>query len=103
MNSIDNHVATTPKRYSPFWAVSLVFLTLIVLQCCFLWDDYSVRSDLLRTQANLTDALTKAQQISQITEAVSRDIYVMSNDSEEARKIVTEFNIRYAIPTPLDE
>ena len=86
---------STAKTYSPFAAVSLVFSTLIILQCFFLWEDYALRRDLLSTQARLTESLEKAKQLQQITEAVSRDIYVLAQESEEARQIATEFNIRY--------
>ena len=103
MNSTAKQCETTPMPYSPFLAVTLVFLTLIILQCCFLWDDYSLRKDMLTTQANLTDSLARAQKIIQITEGITRDIYVRSNDSEEARKIAAEFEIRYANPAPVSK
>lgn len=87
-----------PRTYTPFWAITVVFVAFIALQCFQLWDDYAVRSNLLSTQADLTDALVKARKVTEITEAVTRDIFVMSKESEEARKIATEFNIRYATP-----
>lgn len=95
MSSGQSQVATTPKTYSPFWAILVVFLAFITLQGLQLWNDYTVRDNLLKTQSDLTDALTNAKKVTAITEAVTRDIFVMSKDSPEARKIATEFNIRY--------
>lgn len=93
-----NHQNTVAKTYSPFWALVLVFATLIFLQAWYLKDDLSQRSQIEATQAQLKSLVGQAQTISQTTEAVGRELFALSSSSEEAARIITEFKIQLNQP-----
>ena len=87
------------KTYSPFWALILVFATLIFLQAWYvLKDDINQRSQIEATQAQLKSLVGQAQTINQTTEAIGRELMALSSSSEEAARIITEFNIQLNQP-----
>ena len=89
---------TATKAYSPFWALVLLFTTLIFLQAWYVKDDFNLRSQINAESGQLKDLVGKAQTISQTTEAVGRELVALSSDSEEAKKIITEFKIQLNKP-----
>jgi len=89
---------TAAKTYSPFWALGLVFATLIFLQAWYLKDDFNQRSQIEATQAQLKSLVGQAQTINQTTEAVGRELFALSSTSEEAARIITEFKIQLNQP-----
>ena len=93
-----NSLNTTPKTYSPFWALGVVFVTLILLQTFSLWDDFKQRSRIMVASAQLKSLVGQAQTTIATTEAVGRELVVLSAASEEARKIIAEFKIQITKP-----
>ncbi len=89
---------TAAKTYSPFWALCLVFATLITLQIAYVINDIEQRSQIRVARAQLQPMLNKAQTISQTTEAVGRDLVTLSTSSAEAAKIIAEFKIQLNKP-----
>ena len=89
---------TTPKTYSSFWALGLVFVTLIVLQNFYLWEDFTKRSQIKAASAQLKGLVGQAQTISATTEAIGRELVAISSGSEEAKKIIAEFKIQINKP-----
>jgi hypothetical protein len=94
--------ADNPSRatqlHSPFWALCLVFLSLIFLQVSYVTDDFKERDQIQAARTQLNLPLAQAQTLNQITEAVGRDLLTLSTNSVEAAKIVAEFNIRINNP-----
>ena len=91
-----NNLAT--KIYSPFWALCLLFATLIALQISYVMSDFGLKSQLQAARAQLKPTLTQAQTVSQTTEAVGRDLVTLSANSTEAAKIISEFKIQLNTP-----
>ena len=100
MNPQETDIRSAPKRYSPFWALGLVFATLIFLQASYLIDDFKKQAQIQNARAYLKPALTHARTISQTTEAVGRELVALSAKSPEAARIVAEFKIQYNNPPP---
>ena len=86
------------KTFSPFWALCLLFATLIFLQAAYVIDDFNQQSQIQAARAQLKPMLTQAQTISQTTEAVGRDLVSLSANSGEAAKIIAEFKIQINKP-----
>ena len=86
------------RHYSPFWVLTAVFLTLVVLQTIYLRGDFTKRNQIRVAREQLTAPLAKAQTINQMTEAVGRELLALSADSPEAAKIITEFKIQINAP-----
>ena len=92
---------STPRIYSPFWALGLLIITLIFLQAWYVKDDFSQRSRINAESAQLQGLVRQAQTISQTTEAVGRELVALSAESEEAKKIIVEFKIQLNQPAQL--
>ena len=86
------------KTYSPFWALGLVFATLIFMQAWYVKEDFKQRSQINADSAQLKGLVGQAQTISDTTEAVGRELVALSAGSEEARKIIAEFKIQITKP-----
>ena len=86
------------KTYSPFWALGLVFATLILMQAWYVKDDFQQRSQIKAASAQLKGLVSQAQTISATTEAVGRELVALSAGSEEAKKIIAEFKIQITKP-----
>jgi archaellum component FlaC len=93
-----NSHTTAAKTYSPFWALCLLFGTLIFLQVAYVIDDFKQRSQIQAAREQLKPILTKAQNISQTTEAVGRELVALSPTSPEAAKIISELKIQVNKP-----
>jgi len=93
-----NSPTTAAKTYSPFWALCLLFATLMFLQATYLIDDFKQKSQIEAARAQLKGALTQAQTISQTTEAVGRELVALAPTSPEAAKIIAEFKIQLNQP-----
>ena len=96
-----------PRRYSPFWALSLIFLTLIVFQGSFVLDDLKQyrqaaqqRDQIQNARDRLKGPLAQAQTLNQTTEALSRELLALSSNSVEAASIIAEFKIQVNNPPP---
>jgi|SRR6267378_1447821 len=89
---------TAAKNYSPFWAIGLVFATLIFLQAWYVRDDFKQRSQIKAASEQLKGLVGQAQTISQTTEAVGRELVALAATSSEASNIITEFKIQINKP-----
>lgn len=87
-----------PKTYSSFWSLGLVFVTLILLQSFYVWDDFKQRSQIKAASAQLKGLVGQAQTISAAAEAIGRELLAISAGSEEAKKIIAEFKIQINKP-----
>ena len=86
------------KTYSPFWALGLVFATLIFLQAWYVKEDFRQRSQINADSAQLKGLVGKAQTISVTTESVGRELVALAATSTEASNIITEFKIQVNKP-----
>ena len=93
-----NAQSTAAQEYSPFWALSLLIVTLIFLQTWYVVEDFKQRSEIEAARAQLKGLVGQAQTISQTTEAVGRELVVLATHSEEATKIIAEFKIQIDNP-----
>ena len=85
---------SSPRLYSPFWAVLAVFLTLIVLQLFSLRQGARDRTQLRATHVSLGGSLTQANTVTLTVERVGQDLLAMAAaNNAEAAKIVAEFRI----------
>ena len=84
--------------YSPFWALWVVFLTLLFLQSTYLVGDYKQQSEIQAVRLQIKSAVAQAQAVSQTTEAVGRELVALSGKSTEAAKIIAEFKIKLNAP-----
>ena len=89
---------STGTNYSPFWALWVVFLTLVFLQSTYLLNDFKQLGQIQTAQLQLKSAVAQAQAISQTTEAVGRELVALSGKSTEAAKIIAEFKIKLNAP-----
>ncbi|MBI3850771.1 MAG: hypothetical protein HY298_10935 [Verrucomicrobia bacterium] len=89
---------TTVNTYSPFWALCVLFVTLLFLQTTYLIDDFKQKSQIQAARAQFKPTLTQAQNISQTTEAVGRELVALAPNSPEAAKIISEFKIQLNKP-----
>jgi hypothetical protein len=83
-----------PAVHSPFWPLFLVFLTLATLQAFNLKTTLEQHGQLQKNQREMGRNLPNARMMLETVEALGRDLIVLSGSSEEARAIVTEFQIR---------
>ena len=86
------------RRYSPFCVLTAVFLSLVFLQAVYLRGDFLKRGQIRTAREQLTAPLNKAQTVTQLTEAIGRELLTMSTDSPEAKKIIEEFKIQLNAP-----
>ena len=81
----------SPQGYSPFWALTAVFLTFIFLQSVNLKNILEQRSRLQNTLVEFQRIMPQAININQTVENLGRDLLSMTN--QEARQIVADFKI----------
>lgn len=81
----------SPQTYSPFWALTAVFLTFLILQAMNLKASFDQRTRLKETQAQMEKLVPQANTINQTVENLGRDLLSMTN--QEARQIVADFKI----------
>src|SRR5437899_9711962 len=86
------------RRSSPFCVLTAVFLTLVFLQAVYLRGDFLKRGQIRTAREQLTAPLNKAQTVTQLTEAIGRELIAMVKDSSEASNIVAEFKIQLNAP-----
>ena len=86
------------RRYSPFCVLTAVFLTLVFLHAVYLRGDFLKRGQIKAAREQLAAPLNKAQTVTQLTEAIGRELIAMVKDSSEASNIVTEFKIQLNAP-----
>ena len=98
-----NEIHPGQQTFSPFWALVILFITLGFLQTAYLVDDTSKCDQTQTARAQLKKDFVQARTINQTTEAVGRELIVLSAKSPEARKIVAEFNLEIKNPAPLSE
>ena len=98
MNPQDTDIRPKTKTYSPFWALGLLFATLIFLQVSYVIEDSKQQTQIQAARAQLKPALTQAKTISQTTEAVGHELVALAPKSPEAAKIIAEFKIQLNNP-----
>ena len=81
---------STPN-YSPFWALTAVFLTFIFVQGANLKTVLQQQTNLQAAHAELQKVVPQALTINQTIENLGRDLLSMTN--QEARQIVADFKI----------
>lgn len=98
-----DEVRPVAHAYSPFWALVVLVITLSFLQTAYLIDDFADRARIQTARSELKPVFARAQTINQTTEAVGRELIVLSSKSPEAAKIVAEFNLEINNPAPATE
>jgi hypothetical protein len=86
--------AQRPVPQFPFAAIFIVFAAFAMVQAFTLRAAWKQRVQLRATQAELRKLMPLAQQVNQLAEQVGQDLISLSSNSAEARKILTEFNIK---------
>jgi hypothetical protein len=86
--------ASTPKNYSPFWPIALVFLTMTAIQRVYIFNTWQTRKTLLATQSEIQSLLPRAKMLNEMVESIGRDLVALSDGKNEAAKIVSEFEIK---------
>lgn len=84
--------------HSPFWAILVVFVTLIILHIAYLVDDLRQRSQIQTAREQLKPEVARIQKLNQTSSAMLREVVVLSSQSAEAERIVKEFNIQINNP-----
>ncbi len=86
-------------RYSPFWAVFAVFLTLAIVQSFYLKGVLDQRHQIQAADEQVKKLLPQAQTINQTVEKVGYELVALANaKSVEANKIISEFKIHLNPP-----
>ena len=85
----NNH--NSPQSYSPFWALTAVFLTFTFLQGVNLKNILEQRVRLQNTLVEFKRIMPQALTINQTVESLGRDLLSMTN--QEARQIIADFKI----------
>ena len=86
-------------RYSPFWPIFVVFLTLAVMQGFYLRSALVQRAQMKVNDEQITKVLPQARTINQMVENVGHELIALSNaKSTEAAKIISEFKIQMNAP-----
>jgi hypothetical protein len=87
------------KRYSPFWPVTVVFISLIVLQSFYIAADFNDRSRIKQAHAELAPLVSQARKITQVLEDLGKELITLSRaHNAEAAKIVSELNLKLHEP-----
>ena len=81
----------SPKTYSPFWAIAIVFLTFVFLQTVNVKGLLDQRTQLEATRAQMQKVVPQALNLNQTVEKLGHDLLSMTN--KEARQIVADFKI----------
>jgi hypothetical protein len=84
----NNH---SSRNYSPFWALTAVFLTFIFLQGVNLKSILQQRSRIQAALVDFNKVLPQARTINQTVENLGHDLLSMTN--QEARQIIADFKI----------
>ncbi|MGI8964983.1 MAG: hypothetical protein ACR2H1_02725 [Limisphaerales bacterium] len=86
-------------RYSSFWAVCAVFLTLGVVQSFYLKGVLDQRQQIQMADEQVKKLLPQAQTINQTVEKLGYELVALANaKSVEANKIISEFKIHLNPP-----
>jgi hypothetical protein len=85
----NNH--NSPRSYSPFLALTAVFLTFTFLQAVNLKGIFEQRSRLESALADQNKVLPQALTINKTVESLGHDLLSMTN--QEARQIIADFKI----------
>lgn len=96
LESLDEHgqPIAAPSAYSPFGAIVLVFLALVIgysIQLGSLWNQYQQNK---QAQTALVEMLPQVKAVNAKLQKVSQELIQMSATSAPAKQIVAEFNIQ---------
>jgi Tfp pilus assembly protein PilO len=80
--------------YSPFWAVAIVFLVLMIGYTVQLYNQWDQRHQARNTEAALVEMMPRVKAINAKLEGVSQELIRLSATSATAKQIVEEFGIR---------
>lgn len=88
-------MSQTPPAYSPFWAILLLSVGLLVLQFSNVIDTANQRKRAEAALAESANAFSRAQTILLTTDRVGRDLIGLATaGSTESAKIVSEFKMQ---------
>lgn len=90
----DGQPVKATGSHSPFWAIAIVFLALIIGYAIQLENLWTQRQQAKRTQAALVEMLPQVKAIGGKLQKVSEELIQISATSAPARQIVEEFNIQ---------
>lgn len=85
---------TSSDGHSPFLAVFVVFVALLVGYALQLWNLAAQAQQIQKTDASLVSLQPQVKILSTTLQGVSRDLMILSTNSPAARQIVSEFGIR---------
>jgi hypothetical protein len=94
LDRLDLNGRLIPARHSPFWAIAMVFVTLVVvnaIQLVNLWNQHQIAT---QTDAALLKVLPQAKETNNKLRAIGEELIRLSATSVPAGEIVAEFNIR---------
>ena len=97
----DNQSRADNMSYSPFWPLFIVFAVFLLMQALELKNRIDQREQMQAASAQFGTLAPKAQSIQQTLEKVGKDLIALSDGkTNEAAKIIAEFDIRINAPTP---
>ena len=94
MPEASHRPANGSSEYSPFWAVAIVFLVLMIGYTVQMQSQWNQRRQARNTEVALAELMPRVNAIDTKLENVSQELIRMSATSAAARQIVEEFNIR---------
>ncbi|MEM9444048.1 MAG: hypothetical protein AAGA18_01735 [Verrucomicrobiota bacterium] len=87
-------VQRSHETYNSFWPLTIVIAALCVMTSVQIYQMLEQRTFLKQNVDNLQPAIQEARVISGTISQLSRELLLLSSESNEARRIVQEFQIR---------
>ncbi len=99
--SSEKNKSNGASTHSPFWPIFIVFAVLAMLQLLDFKNGIDRRRQIKTARVEISSYLPKAATIEQTVEKVGHDLLALSDgNTNEAAKIVSEFQIRANNPPP---
>ncbi|MDK3160281.1 hypothetical protein QPK87_27525 [Kamptonema cortianum] len=89
----------TEKKYTPFTAILIILVALIVVYGLQFRTIINQRSMIKNANVELSNVMPQAEALNNTMVAISQDLLAMAPTNQSARQIITEFRIQ-AVQNP---
>ncbi len=97
--SEENFIPATEKKYTPFTAILIIVVALLIVYGLQLRTIITQRSMIKNANAELASVMPQAEALNNTMVAISQDLLSMSPTNQSARQIIADFKIQ-AVQNP---
>ena len=90
----DSPSSSTRRKFSAFWPLLILFVTIIALQTQALIRVYDQRKQFEANLKQLAEVQTEAKKVDTALGAISRDLLGLADKNTNAQRVVADFQIR---------